>query len=138
LFVPTTTRRIEALDVLRGVAILGTLGTNIWIFTHPWGPPAVLSWTPRGHWWADHVELVLRFLPNGKLLALLTLLFGVGLELQYQSARPPRPALARLVPVAGGAAVRRGAAALPAGLRIRRAHGVRGHRGDRGLPGRPQ
>jgi uncharacterized protein len=87
LFVPTTTRRIEALDVLRGVAILGTLGTNIWIFTHPWGPPAVLSWTPRGHWWADHVELVLRFLPNGKLLALLTLLFGVGLELQYQSAR---------------------------------------------------
>ena len=32
--------RIEVLDVLRGVAILGTLATNIWIFTDPLGPAA--------------------------------------------------------------------------------------------------
>lgn len=29
--------RLAALDVLRGIAILGTLGTNIWILTHPRG-----------------------------------------------------------------------------------------------------
>jgi len=26
--------RIRLLDILRGFAILGTLGTNIWIFSH--------------------------------------------------------------------------------------------------------
>lgn len=73
-------QRIGALDVLRGVAILGTLGTNIWIFTDPGGIIGFLSRTP------DTAELVLLFLTNGKFLGLLTLLFGVGLELQYQSA----------------------------------------------------
>ncbi|STZ74668.1 Predicted membrane protein [Mycolicibacterium fortuitum] len=29
--------RLQSLDVLRGIAILGTLGTNIWIFTDPEG-----------------------------------------------------------------------------------------------------
>jgi uncharacterized protein len=73
-------RRIAALDVLRGVAILGTLGTNIWIFTDPGGVIGLLSRTP------DTVEQVLRFLANGKFLGLLALLFGVGMELQYSSA----------------------------------------------------
>ncbi|NRQ33405.1 DUF418 domain-containing protein [Nonomuraea sp. NN258] len=73
-------KRIDALDVLRGVAILGTLGTNIWIFTAPGGPsePFGLQKTV--------VETFLHFLTNGKFLGLLTLLFGVGLELQYRSA----------------------------------------------------
>ncbi|MEV1000503.1 DUF418 domain-containing protein [Nonomuraea sp. NPDC050202] len=75
-------RRIDALDVLRGVAILGTLGTNIWIFTDPGGPPAILSFGGD----AGVAETFLRFLSNGKFLGLLTLLFGVGLELQYRSA----------------------------------------------------
>ncbi|MDA3627429.1 DUF418 domain-containing protein [Saccharopolyspora sp. WRP15-2] len=81
---PTTTR-IAALDVIRGVAILGTLGTNIWIFTNPQGPAAALNFTLDSG--AAHVEAVLRWLANGKFLALLTLLFGIGLELQYRSAR---------------------------------------------------
>lgn len=81
------TRRIEVLDVLRGVAIMGTLGTNIWIFTNPLGPPGVLNGLPSTDSLAGAVEGVLRFLANGKFLALLTLLFGVGLELQYRSAR---------------------------------------------------
>ncbi|MDI6097016.1 DUF418 domain-containing protein [Actinoplanes sp. NEAU-A12] len=74
--------RIQLLDVLRGVAILGTLGTNIWIFTDPRGPAGALI-PPES---AGVVETLLRMVSNGKFLALLTLLFGVGLELQYRSA----------------------------------------------------
>ncbi|MFI6739346.1 DUF418 domain-containing protein [Nonomuraea sp. NPDC050451] len=76
------TRRIDALDVLRGVAIMGTLGTNIWIFTAPGGSAEFLQFGGG----AGVVETFLRFLANGKFLGLLTLLFGVGLELQYRSA----------------------------------------------------
>ncbi|MGH4009658.1 MAG: DUF418 domain-containing protein, partial [Pseudonocardiaceae bacterium] len=76
-------RRIEVLDVLRGVAILGTLGTNIWIFTDPRGPAGVLN----GLTSPDTLGQTLGFLTNGKFLALLSLMFGIGLELQYQSAR---------------------------------------------------
>ncbi|MFC4009376.1 DUF418 domain-containing protein [Nonomuraea purpurea] len=75
-------RRIDALDVLRGVAIMGTLGTNIWIFTAPGGPTEFLQFGGG----AGAAETFLRFLSNGKFLGLLTLLFGVGLELQYRSA----------------------------------------------------
>lgn len=74
--------RIEVLDVLRGAAIAGTLGTNIWIFTNPGGPADLAGALGQ----AGAVESFLRFLANGKFLALLTLLFGVGLELQYRSA----------------------------------------------------
>nr|WP_184945603.1 DUF418 domain-containing protein [Planomonospora venezuelensis] len=62
---------------------MGTLGTNIWIFTDPGGPAGVLDALAQ----PGAVETFLRFLTNGKFLALLTLLFGVGLELQYRSAR---------------------------------------------------
>ncbi|MGP3931140.1 DUF418 domain-containing protein [Nonomuraea sp. KM88] len=74
--------RIDALDVLRGVAIMGTLGTNIWIFTAPGGPLDMLQLGGGG----SAVETFVRFLSNGKFLGLLTLLFGIGLELQYRSA----------------------------------------------------
>lgn len=77
------TVRIPTLDVLRGVAILGTLGTNIWIFTDPRGPAGALLPAEA----PGVLETLLRTLSNGKFLALLTLLFGVGLELQYRSAR---------------------------------------------------
>ena len=80
-----TARRIAALDVIRGIAIAGTLGTNIWIFTDPQGPAGLLSAVQTGTL-AATVEAGLRFLANGKFLALLTLLFGIGLELQYRSA----------------------------------------------------
>ncbi|MFI7611782.1 DUF418 domain-containing protein [Nonomuraea terrae] len=74
------TKRIDALDVLRGVAILGTLASNIWIFTEPNGPAGFLALG------GGVVERFLLFLSNGKFLGLLTLLFGIGLELQYRSA----------------------------------------------------
>ncbi len=79
-------QRIAVLDVLRGVAILGTLGTNIWIFTEPGGIIGFLSRTPRAGSLGDTIELVARSLANGKFLGLLALLFGIGLELQYRSA----------------------------------------------------
>jgi uncharacterized protein len=73
--------RIASLDVLRGVAILGTFASNAWIFATPGGPAAFLASGVGGG-----VETGLRVLSNGKFLALLTLLFGVGIELQYRSA----------------------------------------------------
>ncbi|MFC7404873.1 DUF418 domain-containing protein [Georgenia alba] len=76
-------RRVAALDVLRGVAILGTLGTNIWLFTTPGGPAA---WFAGGLAPPDGAATWLFALTNGKFLALLTLLFGIGMELQYRSA----------------------------------------------------
>lgn len=80
--------RVAALDVLRGVAILGTLATNTWIFTDPAGLIGYLAGTTRGTapaGWAA-VELVLQQLAQGKFLGLLTLLFGIGLEIQRRSA----------------------------------------------------
>ncbi|MFI0470777.1 DUF418 domain-containing protein [Saccharopolyspora sp. 5N102] len=81
-----TSSRITAIDVVRGVAILGTLGTNIWIFTDPVGPAGMLTMVETGTLTAN-IEATIRFLANGKFLSLLTLLFGIGLELQYRSAR---------------------------------------------------
>ncbi|CCH29765.1 DUF418 domain-containing protein [Actinosynnema sp. NPDC047251] len=72
--------RITALDVLRGVAILGTLGTNIWIFTDPDGPGGFLTGASGAG------EALLRMVSNGKFLALLSILFGIGLAVQHRSA----------------------------------------------------
>ncbi|WP_419705811.1 DUF418 domain-containing protein [Promicromonospora sp. NFX87] len=79
---PGTGGRIAALDVLRGIAIVGTLASNIWIFNAPGGPA---EWISDGFAGAEPVQRVLQALSNGKFLGLLTLLFGVGLELQYRS-----------------------------------------------------
>jgi uncharacterized protein len=75
--------RIASLDVLRGIAILGTFASNAWLFAVPGG---ALAWLDGGLGSQDPVEAGLRLLSNGKFLALLTLLFGVGIELQYRSA----------------------------------------------------
>ena len=79
--------RIRLLDIMRGFAIFGTLGTNIWIFAHL-GDLNLLF----GHgepWWASanaFLQLLVLFLVNGKFLGMLTILFGVGLELKYRQA----------------------------------------------------
>ncbi|WP_064440368.1 DUF418 domain-containing protein [Hoyosella altamirensis] len=80
-------QRNPLLDVVRGVAILGTLATNIWIFANPAGiigllEQPVLPLDGAASW----AEAVFRSLANGKFLALLTILFGVGIELQRRSA----------------------------------------------------
>lgn len=82
-------KRIPLLDVLRGVAILGTLGSNIWLFSYVASEENPLFNTEL-RWWGsldDFLPTVTLFVTNGKFLGLLTILFGVGLELQYQSAR---------------------------------------------------
>ncbi|WP_428965593.1 DUF418 domain-containing protein [Micromonospora fluostatini] len=87
--------RVTLLDVLRGVAILGTLATNVWIFATP-GSEARFLLDAAGvsagvplagaQPVAAAVEGVFRFLANGKFLALLTILFGVGLAIQHRAA----------------------------------------------------
>ncbi|NCL75100.1 DUF418 domain-containing protein [Rhodococcus sp. YH1] len=81
----TTTRpgRIVALDVARGIAILGTLGTNIWILTDPAGIVGYLNTLGSEPW----PQRILMQLAQGKFLGLLTLMFGIGLAIQAASAR---------------------------------------------------
>ena len=74
---PRQSRRIPAIDVLRGIAILGTLASNIWIFTS-----GLQSTESETSWLTDFVSS----LPNGKFLGLLTIMFGIGLEIQRQAA----------------------------------------------------
>lgn len=80
--------RITALDLLRGVAILGTLGANIWIFTNPQGPTGFLAdFGPDiGSDVGDTVDSLLQMIVNGKFLGLLSIMFGIGLAIQHGSA----------------------------------------------------
>ena len=82
-------RRIAGLDIARGAAVLGTLGTNIWLFTHPAGLLGSLldplAGIPAGaQTLAFHV---LSSLSNGKFLALLMMMFGIGVLLQFTAWR---------------------------------------------------
>ncbi|TWS26329.1 DUF418 domain-containing protein [Tsukamurella sputi] len=83
-----TTRRIAALDTARGIAILGTFGTNVWIFTEPRGMIGYLETVGD-----ESLPIrVLQTLAQGKFLGLLSLMFGVGLAIQQASAaRHDRP-----------------------------------------------
>lgn len=79
--------RLVALDVLRGIAILGTLGTNIWIMTNSRGILGYLTelkGQAEGWLWT---ERVLQQLAQGKFLGLLTIMFGIGLAIQQASAQ---------------------------------------------------
>ncbi|MEE2036305.1 DUF418 domain-containing protein [Nocardiopsis sp. CT-R113] len=87
--------RLPLLDVLRGVAIMGTLATNVWLFTAPGSEAGLLFGADSLGTLADVAESpsaaslgegLFLFLANGKFLALLTLLFGVGLAIQFRSA----------------------------------------------------
>lgn len=70
--------RINMLDVVRGLAIIGTLGTNIWVF-------GGMGFSDEPSKLDDWISAVTNFLTNGKFLGLLTILFGVGMQLKYQS-----------------------------------------------------
>ncbi|MEU3630564.1 DUF418 domain-containing protein [Streptomyces fradiae] len=108
---PGGSGRMPLLDVVRGVAIIGTLMTNVWIFTGPGAEWGVLSGgSPAGgaagtgsssggggsaqgggpawEWAGAWAEAIFRLVADGKFLSMLTILFGAGLAIQYRSARP--------------------------------------------------
>ena len=85
-------RRFVSLDVLRGIAILGTLGTNIWIFTNVEGLVGYLSDPTQADGAWRVAQVLLEQLAQGKFLGLLTIMFGIGLAIQQASAtRGGRP-----------------------------------------------
>jgi uncharacterized protein len=69
-------RRVPALDVLRGIAIIGTFASNVWLFRAFFGQKILPEWTVP----------ILHRIPDGKFLGLLTIMFGIGLEIQRQAA----------------------------------------------------
>lgn len=76
----TEYRRLVALDVLRGLAILGTLLTNIAIFA------AIDREEPVTSMANTVIRACLNLVTDGKFIGLLTIMFGIGLEIQRQSA----------------------------------------------------
>ncbi|WP_341715557.1 hypothetical protein [Priestia aryabhattai] len=82
-------KRIRSLDILRGLAILGTLGTNIWLFAYLGDINYIFTFN-HNQWWLsgdDFLRVLFLSLINGKLLGLLAIMFGVGLELKYQQSK---------------------------------------------------
>lgn len=81
--------RLPALDVLRGLAILGTLLTNIWIFSAAHNSDDVAVGKVGGEAgvaWQQHLSTALDLVTDGKWIGLLTIMFGIGLEIQRQAA----------------------------------------------------
>jgi uncharacterized protein len=75
--------RLKALDLIRGIAILGILPVNIGFFSAPTVQPRFGD----GAWHAHLMDVLLMFFVDGKMLTLLSLLFGAGLALQAERAR---------------------------------------------------
>ena len=83
--VPVTTSktRVVALDVLRGIAILGILIPNIAAFSSPGATSLILpgSETSGADAW---VEVLRSVFFSGKFRGMLSILFGVGLAMQFK------------------------------------------------------
>ncbi|HRF60982.1 MAG TPA: DUF418 domain-containing protein [Fimbriimonadaceae bacterium] len=78
---PTLSNRIKALDLLRGIAILGILLANIKIFASPVASELVMFVPASQDTWLD---AVLAVVVTGKFRSMLAILFGVGIFLQYR------------------------------------------------------
>jgi len=80
--------RIRLLDIFRGIAILGTLGTNIWIFANLGDVSYIFTFDHYDWWnsWNHFLRIFTLSMVNGKLLGLLAIMFGIGLELKYQKS----------------------------------------------------
>src|SRR5262245_23489296 len=76
--------RLPALDLIRGVTILGILLINISFFSSP-----ASGFTPHvpDSWWGDYVVRAMNIFVEGKMMSQLAMLFGAGLALQADRAR---------------------------------------------------
>jgi len=97
-FGPVGGGRVEVLDVLRGIAILGILAANLESFRTPevWnGYEEAFSAPERAYFF------LVDFLASGKFITALSFLFGLGFALQFRRAReagrPGRPFLLRRI-----------------------------------------
>ncbi|QOV33134.1 DUF418 domain-containing protein [Streptomyces ferrugineus] len=83
-------KRVQSLDVLRGIAIIGTLLSNIWVFTNDYdvgsSTGGISQLGKLGEVLQEYVPIVSTMLANGKFLGLLSILFGVGMAIQFESA----------------------------------------------------
>ncbi|MBC9915126.1 DUF418 domain-containing protein [Chitinophaga varians] len=107
-FVPTlpspASRRIDALDAIRGVALAGILLVNMGLFAFP-----ALYMTPSAYWPGASnkmVEQLISFFAEGKFVSMFSFLFGLGFILFLQSAErkglpPVRLFLRRLLVLLG-------------------------------------
>lgn len=82
---PATTHRIEALDVLRGVALLGILLVNIEGFTRPI-KAAALGFDTSLEGLNHAVALAIHILLQGKFYSLFSMLFGMGFAIMLVRA----------------------------------------------------
>ena len=82
--IPTTaSERIDALDILRGFALLGILAANMGLFSFPF--IAQITGTPRGEGALDRLaEFLIAWLATGKFYPLFSFLFGLGMTLQIE------------------------------------------------------
>lgn len=85
--------RLPAMDLLRGIAILGILPANIPFFS---GTVGTFTFSQRPESLFDHVGMALTvFFVFGKFVTLLSILFGAGLALQVWKARSENRPFAR-------------------------------------------
>ncbi|EKO3894431.1 DUF418 domain-containing protein [Vibrio metschnikovii] len=89
--------RIESLDFIRGVAVLGILFMNIMAMATPIEAYYSPFWREGLSAWEVHVYHLQSLLFESRFMSIFSLLFGVGLYIQYQSALAKNlPAQARL------------------------------------------
>lgn len=75
--------RVELIDVLRGFALLGILLVNIEVFAAP-----IQLWFSETEWFPGPLDraagLFVRFFAQGKFYTLFSILFGLGLSIQFE------------------------------------------------------
>ncbi|MCJ2184542.1 DUF418 domain-containing protein [Novosphingobium sp. 1949] len=88
-FTAATVKRLPALDLIRGVAVLGILAINIAGFAGPLAgtisPALTASGTPYSSAWDNAAFAFSLVLFEGKMRALFSMLFGAGLVLFWES-----------------------------------------------------
>jgi uncharacterized protein len=92
--------RLEVLDAVRGLALLGILVVNSLLYF--WPVHAVALGLPEPATGLDRASAwLVRFAFEGKYFTLFSLLFGIGITMQLARGHPPRRIVRRLAVLAG-------------------------------------